>query len=295
LGPADGSSGEGASEDGASGGGFEDEATTSSGGDPSASAGPESEPASCEAEGGRCVAVPPGWDGPVALLPYGDGESEPRCGPPYPRPIDRELGADLIGTELTCDCACGPAQGATCQGTASVHYTDDPATSSCDDGETLLMSSLAQEGGVFGSGMTSWSATPAASTVVGGTCGPVASVTMPEPRFASGVVACAPAADDGTCGDGLVCEPSASVPFDGATCVWRDGDEPCPAGEYVERHVYHRDVVDDRACPTCACEPPAGACAGPTLRLAYWFVGPDAAAGLLVRRAHRRRDDPGRW
>ena len=42
----------------------------------------------------------------------------------------------------------------------------------------------------------------------------------------------------------------------------RAGDNPCPAGAYVNRTVFYADVTDTRSCTNCWCSDIEGTCNG---------------------------------
>jgi hypothetical protein len=227
----------------------------------------------CDPASDRCVdAPPPGWQGFVALLPYEQGDVEPRCGGAYPHATEVILRRDPGGVAFSCECECGPVSGASCQGTATMHVTTAPATEACDEGEVFQISSALQEGGTFASGISAWSATPISSQLVGGACEPIERVEFTTPSFAAGAVACGAEADAGTCGHGRRCVAEPAVPFDGAVCIWRPGEVSCPEGSpFSEANLYYGGLDDDRSCSACACDPPVGACTNPALTLAYWL------------------------
>jgi hypothetical protein len=39
-------------------------------------------------------------------------------------------------------------------------------------------------------------------------------------------------------------------------CIYKDGDDVCPAGSYTEKHLFHGSYNDARSCSACQCSPP---------------------------------------
>lgn len=49
-----------------------------------------------------------------------------------------------------------------------------------------------------------------------------------------------------------------STPGPGPACIAREGDNSCPAG-WPQRHIFYKDIKDNRTCSECSCGPVEGA------------------------------------
>jgi len=49
-----------------------------------------------------------------------------------------------------------------------------------------------------------------------------------------------------------------SIPGPGPACIAREGDNSCPAA-WPERHIFYKDIKDNRTCSECSCGPVEGA------------------------------------
>ena len=202
----------------------------------------------CGAAGFACVAAPPkGWSGPVAFYEGTPDAAVPACPDLYP---DLEYQGDT-GPEAkpaACsECVCGAA------------------AATCSVGLGLFSKDLCK-----GSGPTSIALTPGTCVELGGSalsleltaavvtvkaCSPSGGIAdIPAaPRSTSGVACGGPSRSDG-CSTGEICAPRPKAPFRDARCIWRQGDQSCPAS-YPEQHRLET-VMDDRGCAPCVCGAP---------------------------------------
>lgn len=203
----------------------------------------------CVAADFACVAGPPGyWSGPVALYEGAPDQAVPACPDLYP---DLEYQGDT-GPETkpaACsECVCGAAaatcsvgldlfSNATCKKNGVVSSTVAPGTCVELDGSASSLELMVPV-------VTAKACTPS---------GGIADIPA-APRLTRGV-ACRGPSRAGGCTDREICAPRPRAPFREARCIWREGDQGCPAS-YPEPHRLET-VVDDRACSPCACGAPA--------------------------------------
>jgi len=226
---------------------------SSSGDGPTTDTGP-AEPA-CE---GTCLAGSPAWHGPVAIRRSPIADAAPQCPAAYPDPVGEWYG-DLVSNDLLCGCGCEPDE-AECPDQVSLgYYGDGAGCMALESAHVLTQSCNSGPSGQNGR----WFA--AAPDVVGGSCTPT-SVAIPTlAGFATRWTLCAGEPAPGACADEESCA-SAPQPFEDQLCIWVDGDEPCPLGDFVVREVIHADFDDQRDCAECTCGDLSGSCGG-TLRL----------------------------
>jgi hypothetical protein len=76
---------------------------------------------------------------------------------------------------------------------------------------------------------------------------------------------CGATLSDAGCGaQGEVCVPNAvASPFEGKVCVWRLGDQSCPAA-YPHEHIFSDTLDDTRGCSACGCGNAAATCTATT-------------------------------
>lgn len=227
----------------------------------------------------QCVGeAPEGWSGPGLLgLVDASVERVPECPAEYP---DREFQAfdGLVADPAACNCTCGPANGASCQNSTTLHYWADNAD--CVTGGDLTLT-------VFGGacnnlpaqfpGNTYWLIEPVEAG--GGACVPTTTEQIDDPTWTSQVIACdgADVIED-VCASGRVCVPlQEDKAFDGDVCIWRDGEHECPDG-YDRASTVFNEVDDQRSCAACSCSDPAGICddADVTMRAENNCVPPNA-------------------
>ncbi|MEO5729007.1 MAG: hypothetical protein ABI134_17630 [Byssovorax sp.] len=203
----------------------------------------------CGAADFACVAGPPtGWSGPVALYEGAFDEAAPACPELYPDlAYQGDTGPEAMPASCSA-CACGAApvtcsvglelfSNATCSGNGVASTAIAPGTCFKLDASASSLE------------LTAPVVTVKACTPSGGVA------TLPAaPRLTKGVACTAPSRSGG-CSDEEICTPRPAAPFREARCIWRQGDQSCPAS-YPEHHRLET-VMDDRGCTPCACGAPA--------------------------------------
>jgi hypothetical protein len=86
-----------------------------------------------------------------------------------------------------------------------------------------------------------------------GTCPATGGGVTPKSPFQGNVVVCPAPASAAGCSDGRSCLPSGTT-ADGALCITRPDDTPCPAGWTSDVIPAFEGAADTRACPDCACD-----------------------------------------
>jgi hypothetical protein len=241
---------------------------------------------------GDCVPLPPaGWDGPY-LLQTNPAGTVPECPSNAPVPAYTGFADPGEQPDAGCtECACDRSNGS-CAPPASIFAS----ALRCDAG-TLFGAPFDPPGGWDG-GCTTSDAVAAGAACNGSPCvasivaGPVgvmddgctpsktAPVDAGPPGFETSVVACTGSTSPAiTCGDPhLTCTPSAPPSSGFLTCIFQEGDNPCPAGSpYSEQHVVYAGFDDQRGCTPCGCGPPGSSC---TATLAV-FGDDMCTAGLI--------------
>jgi hypothetical protein len=210
--------------------------------------------------------VPPGWTGPVALWEGNGNLPPPPCGLSGGFDSIAASGSDgLSASPASCpSCSCGAPQGVACQiGTASFY-----SNAMCVGGGGQLsipegvcqafVTSTIDPAGVM------WNAAPPG----GGACFPITTgtVSVPSVVWAERARSCGGLTDIGDgCGGGL-CVPRPQIPFAEPVCVYRAGDQSCPAA-YPDKALYFQSADDTRSCTSCGCGTPTGTSCGGTLQL----------------------------
>ncbi|MEZ4239613.1 MAG: hypothetical protein R3F59_26355 [Myxococcota bacterium] len=110
----------------------------------------------------------------------------------------------------------------------------------------------------------------------GASCGGSLTQTLSEVTFDEEWLGCAPVQALDTCGTDGACVPALGA--DEPLCVWKDGDEGCPAG-FPARSLLSTGVDDQRGCTACSCSPAASCDATVTLRAGESCVVASPGAG----------------
>lgn len=216
----------------------------------------------------RCVsAVPPNWEGPVALRenPVTD-DVLPCAGDSYDY-LDFANGlSELVAPDYDCGCVCN-AGGVGCTGNTQidVNLQQQENLSPCGQPPPFeysqnIVSDAPQATSlsvVYGFGTIASMAT----AEVEGSCSAVPSETPSEAAFTTRTIACGTFDATDECGDDALCVPIPAVPYPNNICIWQDGDVECPAGtDYTDRRLLHQNFEDTRDCSTCSCGAPQGSC-----------------------------------
>jgi len=223
--------------------------------------------------GYSCVpSIPFGWSG-FATLFKGVPAQEPDCPKSFPSPQPYIGNATLIPEAHTCSaCSCGTPTGQTCDLPDVITLYNKPCGQLVSP---LVYSPLNVPADWAGNchgpsgylgGQTdcdnlpcNTSATSTAPTVTGGSCASSGgTATLPPASWAILGKACGEAPSGGGCGAGNVCQPNPQAPFLPGLCIYKGGDNSCPAGDFTDRHVFYQDVDDSRSCSPCQCGTPTG-------------------------------------
>ncbi|MBC8070087.1 MAG: hypothetical protein IAG13_17260 [Deltaproteobacteria bacterium] len=213
-------------------------------------AGSETSSDGC-AVGSMCLStVPEDWFGPVAMHMGELGEAATPCGEAYPQTGLSLLSGYTDPGAAQCDCACNLDVSSSC---TSYVYDYDASCSTFENFYQLNMDCVPAE--VDGGAMFYMFAqgTP--------TCQGEVTETIPEPIWDAQVVTCRDPELGPECADG-VCTPLAPEGFESGVCIYREGQQECPAGDYSVMYRHHSGVADDRDCSYCACGSGTGTCDG---------------------------------
>lgn len=202
-----------------------------------------------------CVAVPDGWNGPVAVLRTDETDEPPACPDAYPRAAVSDRYADLDAPPAACDCTCEPAD-IQCPEHAMLSFHGADAACGSED-VAYPISTSCNSGPIGQSGY--WHA-PLAD-IEDGSCTPMPIVGVPPPRFYTRWTMCAGDAIAGDCADDELCVPS-PAPFEERLCVWSDGEHDCPNEDFAVRELVWDGVDDQRGCDACTCGAMTGTCGG---------------------------------
>jgi hypothetical protein len=94
-------------------------------------------------------------------------------------------------------------------------------------------------------------------------CEPTLTQDHPEPEWGVESFACAGESGQPGCGETEVCVPRLPSDFGIGPCIYKEGDEACPAGSsYAERHLAFDSISDSRTCTDCSCDVNAVECGG---------------------------------
>jgi hypothetical protein len=86
---------------------------------------------------------------------------------------------------------------------------------------------------------------------------------LPEPIWAEQVTTCKAEDLGGSCGgDSGVCMPLAPEGFEDSLCIYMEGENDCPAGDFSEQFIQYSGVDDTRNCSSCQCGMAAASCMG---------------------------------
>ncbi len=227
--------------------------------------------------GFSCVeSVPVGWMGLVALF-EGMPAQEPTCPAAFPGATPYKGNNTLNAPAATCGaCTCGAPMGQTCDLPDLLQVMNQPCGGMATTAAPLPVPANWQ-GACYGP--SGW---PGGLTCDGGTCN--ASVTAPKAVVTGGSCAasggaptlppvswsmlgkaCGDAPTGGGCGASSVCQPKAAAPFGAGLCIYKAGDNACPAGSFSQKHVYYEGVTDTRSCGACSCAAPNGSACDATI------------------------------
>jgi hypothetical protein len=193
----------------------------------------------------RCVSIPAGWTGPVALLTSNAVGSFPSCQPPYDRSAYTGYGA-LAVPSPQCACTCGSPTGGNCAAALNLYESSDCSGTPCFTNPAAPVGGACTGLNDCGAGSASMM-TAAGAVGSGATCTATPTGTVPKAAFTQSASACAPSAAPAAC-DGGICASGQKL------CVLQSGDRACPAS-FGTKSVFYAGVDDTRACD-CSCSAP---------------------------------------
>ncbi|MDQ2645511.1 MAG: hypothetical protein M3020_16960, partial [Myxococcota bacterium] len=219
---------------------------------PSSNGGASTTPEGCDCGDPSCQesvcvpAVPSGWSGPILLF-EGALFWAPEC-TGYLDTVAFEGGTLPVQEKLSCiGCSCGEISGAGCS-LALKTYSDASCTKQVTNGQVTPECTAAPQATYFKADGVEQSGS---CQVSGGTLN-----SRSEPIWEWDARACAPSKPaTAGCDGGAICMPKPTGRYMDTHCVYREGNQSCPAG-YPTKHTYLTRLVDDRECPTCSCEVP---------------------------------------
>jgi hypothetical protein len=225
--------------------------------------GEDTETASCPAATHTCAPhAPPDWNGPVAVA---EAPDPAQCPATYPE-SELTVYADLEAEDAGCSCSCSEATGSTCPPATLQRWAGDEGCPGAPSDEFSVAPGVCEPinsplglTGYFG-------AIAPVGTPAGGSCSPSLETNLPAAYWATTVVGCGGSTPRAGCNEGEACLPRPQGVFQGV-CVWREGDEPCPAG-YQYKSVHHSEMADTRECiDDCSCGSPTNVSCGGTVEL----------------------------
>jgi hypothetical protein len=199
--------------------------------------------------GFMCVEVQPPWKGPVFLYD-GAFATKPDCST-VPGMLEYEGFDGLMFDAPTCTaCSCG-APMVTCGLSDLTTYSDVACTVTTAVTAQPQPVQCTNLGGVV-------AAASAGPPTVSGSCPPAGGDVTADPyTWQTAGVACEPADQGGGCAGMGVCVGNAPPPFGSKACIYRNGDQSCPAG-FDDKHTFFDGADDTRACSSCQCGAPSG-------------------------------------
>ncbi|MEM6996741.1 MAG: hypothetical protein AAF721_39925 [Myxococcota bacterium] len=225
-----------------------------------------------------CTAPPPrGFSGPIARRSIAV-DAVPECGSDFTALEVDQAFAGLTAPEFECGCACGVGTLA-CGGSARVRMSTPPPVtgqSPCspgpiDGGPGGLVDATVASGvpETFAFGVLPYEGSDQHGITidmvdlsVGGECTPTSTETATPAAWGERTIACGTGDITEGCEGDALCVPRPGVPYDGALCIYGEGDLECPA-EYPDRTLLHQDYEDTRMCSECGCGAADATCVDP--------------------------------
>ncbi len=227
----------------------------------------------CQNAGYSCAPTVASWSGPVAMW-SGTTGSEPSCKGDYIAPATSGNSNLKPGTATCQTCSCNAPTGGSCSDVDIEYFdTSDCSGAGCWGCPPSTPFTLTSGGActIYGeihgpSGESPKAAMFTPPTASGSSCNPksTGSANIPTPTWGNAVVACGGEPTGGKgCGDVTTeCVPKPSSPFN-SICIYKTGDNTCPAGAYTKKHLYYTSFNDGRSCSACSCGSPTGqSCTG---------------------------------
>jgi hypothetical protein len=218
-----------------------------------------------------CVpSVPFGWSGFAALF-EGVPAQEPSCPGTFPSPNPYVGHHTASAGSATCTaCACAAATGQACNPPLEL-TVGNMTCGNVSNVKGTLTQPAGWNGACYSSngfsggkvdclgGPCNVSITSPAPTVTGGSCAANGGqATLPPLSWAILGKACGDSPVGGGCGGGNICQPKPPLPFLPGLCIYKPGDQSCPAGPFAQKHVFYEAASDTRGCAACSCGAPVG-------------------------------------
>ena len=208
-------------------------------------------------DGAECLAIPAGWNGPIAAIDALGDAAMPTCEGAYATAA--LVGFDgLAADPAQCECSCAEPLDVSCPATASLRQYDN----------NIMNCAIQQPANIhpIGEGCSdipfyddvSFRLDVPDLDLAGVSCDPQSAAIVPPTSWTTQVAGCSLAEPPALCGGGT-CVPQTDDPAL-RLCVWAEGDVACSGDVFTERQVLHQGVDDSRSCSECECGDPEGSC-----------------------------------
>ncbi len=192
------------------------------------------------------------WFGPVIIARAEGGAALPDCPAEYPEAGPTMLEGYNDPGPAICDCTCELNAAQTC-----TSYTYSYAENTCYTYQNFLQFSMDCHDFTIGGG-TYFYMYQANQPF----CQQMKTEEFPEPVWDATIRSCRLPDDSVACGTDGACQPDAPEGFEPGLCIYKEGDAPCPDGQYSEKLSYWAGVDDQRDCSNCTCGQAVASCSG---------------------------------
>lgn len=208
--------------------------------------------------------APSGWFGPAVFARVTEGEDAPACPAEYPEAGPTVLEGYADPGPAICSCECDLSMAQSCSS-----YVYGHSTASCN---TYNVYSATSEN-CTNVALTNY-AQFYAYLQNNPFCMQNKSEEFPPVQWDASITSCKLPVTATACGDGGVCTPLPGGDFEAPVCIYKQGDEACPAGVYDTKVSFYTGVEDTRECTNCTCGTVQPNCNNLTLDL---YNGTDCA------------------
>jgi hypothetical protein len=175
------------------------------------------------------------------------------CRAPFPYQNDT-VWANPSAQQHSCECKCGKGTGMECSEAEAI-FSDK------DDCSTIVASrAIGACGNIPEKGASAKYVRVKAPEVKAntGSCPPIGPnlTASDEPVWTLGQRTCGPFKPKACVGEEGICVPEPTDVYVPGVCIWKEGENECPAGDYSERILRYRNVEDQRTCGDCTCGAP---------------------------------------
>jgi hypothetical protein len=228
----------------------------------------------CRSAGYECIAVPPGWLGPVAIWQGSPGLAPQNCAAGLQVAME-SVYRDLNVPSSACSCACASATSQNCGSATVTFYSNNVCGDECGRAEvSASQCGTVVNGGTCGATFTASAIAPIPN---GGSCTPQVVSSIPKATWNTELLACAAAnsAGAGGCNESnsrCLIAPNPGAPYQTARCVYKVADPPvtsCPADYTKGPSVFYAGMSDTRVCSGCTCGTPTGGTCSGTISVYY--------------------------